>query len=110
MEYRNGTQTYLLFVFLLGLWIQGYGTYHLSKEQMVRMKQKRRYRGWVTVNDVAEYCLTSNITVRRWIRDGKIRAIKLPGGHYRVSIEDFRAFLDRYDMPVEEEFFACEYQ
>jgi excisionase family DNA binding protein len=72
------------------------------------MKRKRRYLGWVTVNNVAEYCLTSNVTIRRWIKNGRLRAIKLPGGHYRVSIDDFKEFLDEYDIPFREDYFETE--
>ncbi len=32
-------------------------------------------------------------------------AIKLPSGHYRVSIVDFKDFLERYNMPIKEELF-----
>ena len=44
--------------------------------------------------------MVDSVTVRRWIKDGKLNAIKLPGGHYRVSSVDFREFLDKWDIPV----------
>ena len=64
----------------------------------------------VTVQHIAGYCLVSRSTVQRWIRDGKISAMKLPSGHFRVSLEDFRAFLERYNMPIKEELFESEYK
>jgi len=30
----------------------------------------------------------SAFAVWKWIRDGKIRAIKTPGGHYRIPMEE----------------------
>ncbi|MBI4285884.1 MAG: helix-turn-helix domain-containing protein [Chloroflexi bacterium] len=57
----------------------------------------------LTVKAIADYCLVSRVTIRRWIRDGKLAAIRLPSGHYRVSLEDFRDFLKRYDIPIKEE-------
>ncbi|MBI2869652.1 MAG: excisionase family DNA-binding protein [Chloroflexi bacterium] len=57
----------------------------------------------VPVKFIAEYCLVSRTTVRRWIKDGRLLAVKLPGGHYRVKNEDFRAFLERYAIPVSRE-------
>ena len=59
----------------------------------------------VTVQHIAGYCLVSRSTVRRWIKDGKLSAMKLPSGHYRVTVADFRAFLERYNMPIKEELF-----
>ncbi len=58
-----------------------------------------------TTSEVAAYCAVSNDGVLKWIKAGKMRAFTTPGGHYRVSAEDFRNFLDRYDIPVEEPFF-----
>ena len=62
-----------------------------------------------SIKDVAEYCLVSGVTVRRWIKDGKLSAIKLPSGHYRITSAGFRDFLERYGMPIKEELFESEY-
>jgi len=73
------------------------------------MKQKKQYKEkHLTVKNVAEYCLVSGITVRRWIKDGKLSAMKLPSGHYRITNAGFRDFLERYDMPIREELFESE--
>jgi excisionase family DNA binding protein len=32
-------------------------------------------------------------TVQRWCRDAKIPAVTLPGGHYRIRVEDVDALL-----------------
>jgi len=74
------------------------------------MKQKEQQENRVTVKDVAEYCLVSNITVRRWIKDGKLSATNLPSGHHRITIAGFRDFLERYDIPIKEELFESEYK
>ena len=60
---------------------------------------------WLTVPTVARYCLVTPITVRRWIRYGKLSALRLPSGHYRISFADFREFLDRHNMPIKEELY-----
>lgn len=54
----------------------------------------------VAVKDVADYCLVSRVTIRRWIGSGELSAIRLPSGHYRISIVDFRDFLKRNDIPI----------
>ncbi len=52
----------------------------------------------VTVKGIANYCLVSESTVRRWIKDGKISSLRLPSGQYRVTAADFKDFLERYGM------------
>ncbi len=47
----------------------------------------------------------TNDGVLKWIKSAKLRAFSTPGGHYRVSAEDFRAFLEKFDIPVDEAFF-----
>ena len=68
----------------------------------------RHERNWLTVPNVAEYCLVTPITVRRWIRDGKLSAMRLPSGHYRISMAGFRDFLEQHEMPIEEWLFESE--
>jgi excisionase family DNA binding protein len=67
-------------------------------------------KNWLTVTDVAVKCMVSTATVRRWIKDGKLFAIKLPGRHYRIRSEDYRDFLKRYNIAVQEEFSESEYE
>lgn len=62
-------------------------------------------RRFFTTSEIARYCAVTNDGVLKWIKSGKLRAFSTPGGHYRVSAEDFRAFLDKFDMPVDESFF-----
>ena len=57
---------------------------------------------WITPSFVAEYCQVGRSTVLQWIKDDKLRAFSLPGGHYRIEKVVFREFLEQYGMPVEE--------
>jgi len=66
------------------------------------MVRVRRNKDWFTVGRIGEYCLVTPVTVRRWIKGGKLSAIRLPSGHYRISIVDFRDFLERWHIPVED--------
>ncbi len=63
---------------------------------------------WLTVKGIGDYCMVSPGTVRKWIKDEKLAATRLPSSHYRVSIEDFRDFLRRNDMPLKEDLFGSE--
>jgi len=69
------------------------------------MTQKAQLKNWLSVGKIGEYCLVSTATVRRWIKTGDMMAIRLPSGHYRVSIADFKDFLKRHDIPVREELY-----
>jgi len=63
-------------------------------------------RRFFTTSEVAKYCAVTNDGVLKWIKSGKLRAFSTPGGHYRVSAEDFRAFLEKFDIPIDEAFFS----
>ena len=63
-------------------------------------------RRFFTTTEIARYCEVSNDGVLKWIKAGKLRAFATPGGHYRISSEDFREFLNRYAFPIQESFFA----
>ena len=64
-------------------------------------------RDWISVGEVAKYCLVTPVTVRRWIKGGKLSAIRLPSGHHRINIVDFRDFLERSHIPVEDWLLEC---
>ena len=57
----------------------------------------------IKIKDVASYCMVSKTTVRRWIESGKLRAMRLPSGHYRINRVDYRRFLESCDIPLGEE-------
>jgi excisionase family DNA binding protein len=52
---------------------------------------------WFTSDEIAERLKVSPLTVRRWIREGRLRAILLGGKKtgYRVRESDLNAFLKR---------------
>ncbi|MEQ8170096.1 MAG: helix-turn-helix domain-containing protein [Candidatus Eremiobacterota bacterium] len=53
--------------------------------------------------ELAKYCQVSRNTIHNWIRDAKLKAFKLPGGHYRVEKKELLKFLQHYEMPVPDE-------
>jgi excisionase family DNA binding protein len=48
----------------------------------------------------------SQVAVWKWITQGKLKAYRLPGGHYRVEKGALKAFLLEYEMPLDSAFFA----
>ena len=56
----------------------------------------------VKIKDIASYCMVSKTTVRRWIESGKLQAIRLPSGHYRINQVDYRRFLDNCEIPLKD--------
>jgi len=77
-----------------------------SGEKMTR--RKAQSKNGIAVGKIAKYCLVTPVTVRRWIRKSELSAIRLPSGHYRITVADFRDFLERYDIPIKEELFESE--
>jgi excisionase family DNA binding protein len=69
----------------------------------LKMARKERGRNWLSIGRIGMYCRVSTATVRRWIKNGDLQAIRLPSGHFRVSIADFKDFLKRHEMPISEE-------
>ena len=49
----------------------------------------------MTVHEVAEALKVTEATVRTWIRERKLRAMKV-GKDWRVSVADVEAFLDEH--------------
>ena len=47
--------------------------------------------GYLTPSDLAEKWSVSLRTVQRYLAEGRIRAVKLPGGQYRIRPEDAEA-------------------
>jgi excisionase family DNA binding protein len=56
----------------------------------------------ITVKDLASYCLVSTSTVRRWMKDGKLKSIQLPSKQHRISVKNFEDFLKLYQIPIKE--------
>ena len=73
----------------------------MSPRSTSRPSAQRRF---YTTSEVARYCEVSNDGVLKWIKAGKLVAFATPGGHYRVSQDDFREFLERYKFPILDEF------
>ena len=59
----------------------------------------------LTTGTVARYCEVSTNAVKKWIRQGDLAAFQTPGGHFRVTREEFRKFLVRHGMPLDQDFF-----
>jgi excisionase family DNA binding protein len=55
----------------------------------------------LTTGDVARLCRVSQVAVWKWIKKGKLKAYRFPGGHYRVELGAFRDFVKQNDIPVD---------
>jgi excisionase family DNA binding protein len=49
-----------------------------------------------TTGYVAAACQVSLVAVKKWITQGKLRAIRTPGGHYRIAAEELERFRTEY--------------
>ncbi len=53
----------------------------------------------ITTGDAASHCQVSLPALRRWIRDGRLKAFQTPGKHARIEVREFQRFLKEYGMP-----------
>ena len=57
----------------------------------------------MTVDEVAVRLRVTTTTVRRWIKGGKLRALRMSGGTLRITHEDLAAFERQHGtIPVQE--------
>jgi excisionase family DNA binding protein len=59
----------------------------------------------LTTGQVADYCHVAHVTVLKWIKEGNLKAYRIPSGHHRVLKSDLKKFLEDNEMPVDEAFF-----
>lgn len=60
----------------------------------------------LTTGEVASYCHVSKESVINWIKEGKLRAYRTPGGHYRILKSILKEFLKAHGMPVDRDYFG----
>ena len=51
---------------------------------------------YLTTGEVANHFHVTVNTVKRWVMEGKLRAILTPGGHYRIRESEFKNFIQKY--------------
>jgi excisionase family DNA binding protein len=54
----------------------------------------------LSTGDVARLLHVTPVAVLFWIRAGKLKASRVPGGRYRIARADFRKFLTDNQLPV----------
>jgi excisionase family DNA binding protein len=78
------------------------------EKQTIFKNERQRFRlpeqEHVEVQDIANYCMVSTTTVRRWLKSNKLSSFKLPSNQFRVRVEDFKAFLKRYNIPLDKKY------
>jgi excisionase family DNA binding protein len=55
----------------------------------------------LSTGEVARLLHVSAVAVLGWIRAGKLKAYRVPGGRYRIARAEFRKFLAENKIPVE---------
>ncbi len=58
---------------------------------------------FLTTGDVSRWCNIPYITALSWVKAGKLKSRRTPGGHYRITRSDFVEFLEKYDFPIPDE-------
>lgn len=57
-------------------------------------------KGVLSTYQAAYYCNSSDSSIKRFIRSGKLKAYKTPGGHYRIVKNDLYEFMKKNNIPV----------
>ncbi len=52
-----------------------------------------------TTFEAADICNANITSIKNWIDQGKLKAFRTPGGHYRIEQKVLNAFLTRHGMP-----------
>jgi len=68
--------------------------------EKLKNPKKSPPRASLTTGQAASHCQVSTPTVKTWIREGRLRAFKTPGGHARIAVDEFQRFLRRHRMPT----------
>jgi len=68
---------------------------------MANSNQKKPY----TTGEVADLSHVTINAVKKWINSGKLKAFRTPGGHYRISRDDFKDFVSEYRLQIKDEVF-----
>jgi excisionase family DNA binding protein len=58
---------------------------------------------YLTTGQVADACEVSLVAVKKWIKGGKLKAFRTPGGHFRIAADEFKRFQTAYRFPSEHE-------
>jgi len=75
-------------------------------ETLPSLPPDEHYGTVLTTGDVAKYCHVSLSGVSKWIKKGQLPAYTTPGGHHRILLSDFKAFLTQHRMPINETYFS----
>jgi excisionase family DNA binding protein len=70
-----------------------------STEMRRNLPRSMKLTRQVTMRQAASHCQVVVSTLRRWIETGALRAIRTPGGHHRIEIEEFQRFLREQGIP-----------
>lgn len=62
------------------------------------MRKSPRY---LTTGEVSKACEVSLVTVKKWVKQGKLKAFRTPGGHFRVAADEFERFRTKYGFSEE---------
>jgi len=67
------------------------------------VERRVKVKEFLTTGDVAKMCDIPYNTAYHWVKTGKIKSERTPGGHFRIKTTDFVVFLEEYNFPIPDE-------
>ncbi len=65
----------------------------VARKGTVRVNENKRRSGYMTTTELARLCGVSRFTIINWTRQGRIKAIRTVGRHYRIPVSEALSLL-----------------
>jgi len=64
----------------------------------IMSKTSKEIKPYLSTGEVARICHMSRATVFNWVKDGKLKASRVPGGRYNIFRRDFLSFMKKSNL------------
>jgi len=69
----------------------------VARKGTVRGKESKRRSGYLTTTELAKLCGVSRFTIINWTKQGRIKAIRTVGRHYRIPVSEALSLLRTFE-------------
>ena len=69
----------------------------VARKGTVRGNESKRRSGYMTTTELARLCGVSRFTIINWTKQGRIKAIRTVGRHYRIPVSEALSLLRTFE-------------